>query len=259
MSTLSSLWREEVAGRRGCCCKLEAMTPKRPWLAFGLALMTTASRADGGEAFPQFAEILEKILHVLQTAGVVVVALAITWAGYRILFQHARWADVATLLIGALFIGTAPSLAVWLLYGTADGHAAPQPGVSTASKVARVLERGDIVRLEIDPRGSPDRGQAGQVSLVISSAAVNRRGRALLVPIVSTSSDVPEQPLAVHLSDGSVPTLALIDFVQTEAWQTREPRVIGRVSARSLAAVTACLRALARGAHVCDARVDVSD
>ncbi|CAJ0808355.1 hypothetical protein LMG19083_04693 [Ralstonia psammae] len=242
------------SGKRESCKRRQVDALLRLQVAGSLAMTASMSWASGGEAFTQFAETLERVFHVLQTAGVVVVALAISWAGYRILFQHARWADVATLVIGALFVGAAPSLAVWLLYGTSDGRSvAAAPAVPATPYIARMLERGDIVRFDRGLREASDAAEAARISLVISSATVNRRGRVLLVPIVSAPTDSPGQPLTVRIADGSAPTLALVDEMRTEAWLSREPQIVGRVSARSLAAVTTCVRAVAIGAHACGA------
>lgn len=59
--------------------------------------------------------ILQNVLTVLQGASAVIVAIAVITVGYRMIFQHARWSEVSNIVIGALFIGGATSIAGWLL------------------------------------------------------------------------------------------------------------------------------------------------
>jgi len=59
--------------------------------------------------------ILQSVLTVLQGASAVIVAIAVITVGYRMIFQHARWSEVSNIVIGALFIGGATSIAGWLL------------------------------------------------------------------------------------------------------------------------------------------------
>ena len=59
--------------------------------------------------------LLQNVLTMLQGIAVVAVSIAIIWVGYKLIFQQARWADVANLVFGAAFIGGATSIAHWLL------------------------------------------------------------------------------------------------------------------------------------------------
>ena len=59
--------------------------------------------------------ILQNVLTVLQGASAVIVAIAVITVGYRMIFHHARWSEVSNIVIGALFIGGATSIAGWLL------------------------------------------------------------------------------------------------------------------------------------------------
>jgi mRNA-degrading endonuclease toxin of MazEF toxin-antitoxin module len=210
--------------------------------------------ANVGGAIPQFADTIERVLSVLQAAGVVVAALAITWAGYKILFQHARWADIAMLVIGGVFIGAAPSLAVMLLYGGSSGETAV---VATAPAhkpiVATVLERGDIVQFSAGQPGACDSSDAGR-ALVMSSALFNRRGRALLVPIRSVSSDGLDRGFSVRLADTDTPDVADVDSMCTADWHARGSQIIGRASARGVAVVASCMQALSQGMYSCSGK-----
>lgn len=70
-------------------------------------------------AMPAFADgitgnagkILEQVKTGLVTLGVVVITIAIIFAGYQIAFMHKRFTDVAPIVIGAVLIGAASSIA----------------------------------------------------------------------------------------------------------------------------------------------------
>lgn len=59
--------------------------------------------------------LLQNVLSVMQGIAVVAVSIAIIWVGYKLVFQQARWSDVANIIFGAAFIGGATSIAHWLL------------------------------------------------------------------------------------------------------------------------------------------------
>jgi type IV secretion system protein VirB2 len=75
-------------------------------------------------AFPaiSFAQGFDKVnttVNNVQAAFVLisvsVVTIAIMWAGYKIIFQGARLADVANLLIGGTMIGGASAFAAYIV------------------------------------------------------------------------------------------------------------------------------------------------
>ncbi len=55
------------------------------------------------------------IQNILITISVTVVTIAIIWAGFRMLFQGARLADVANVLIATMLIGGANAMAALLV------------------------------------------------------------------------------------------------------------------------------------------------
>ena len=59
--------------------------------------------------------LLQNVFALLQGIAVVAVSIAIIWVGYKLVFQQARWSDVANIIFGAAFIGGATSIAHWLL------------------------------------------------------------------------------------------------------------------------------------------------
>lgn len=96
---------------------MKSNTPSRT-NAFVLAtLVGAALLAAPSAAFAQaeITSLLTKVVDWLKAGGLLIVTLAIMWVGYKILFAGARFADVAYVFIGALFIGSAATIAGWLM------------------------------------------------------------------------------------------------------------------------------------------------
>jgi type IV secretion system protein VirB2 len=73
-------------------------------------------------ADPAFAQITSQastILNDLSTGltalGVVICTIALMWAGFKMMFQHARFGDIANIFIGAMLVGGASTIAGVLL------------------------------------------------------------------------------------------------------------------------------------------------
>ncbi|ERJ35418.1 Major pilus subunit of type IV secretion complex (VirB2) [Burkholderia sp. AU4i] len=47
--------------------------------------------------------------------GAVVCSISIIWAGFKMMFQHARFGDIANVFIGGLFVGCATVIAAMLI------------------------------------------------------------------------------------------------------------------------------------------------
>ena len=58
---------------------------------------------------------LQRVVDLLTGAGILVVTIAIIWVGYKMVYAGARFTDVAHILIGAILIGGAATIAGWLL------------------------------------------------------------------------------------------------------------------------------------------------
>ncbi|MGA9667557.1 MAG: TrbC/VirB2 family protein [Terracidiphilus sp.] len=84
------------------------------YMASTILLMLCCGIANA-QSFTQLQSTMTSIVTLLQGAGVAVVTVAIAWAGYKMIFQHARWSDVATVVLGALLIGAAATIAQWLI------------------------------------------------------------------------------------------------------------------------------------------------
>jgi type IV secretion system protein VirB2 len=69
-------------------------------------------------AYAQLSQV-NTLLTTIQTTllgvGGVVCSISIIWAGFRMMFQHARFGDIANVFIGGLFVGCATVIAAMLI------------------------------------------------------------------------------------------------------------------------------------------------
>jgi type IV secretion system protein VirB2 len=69
-------------------------------------------------AYAQLSQV-NTLLTTIQTtllgAGGVVCSISIIWAGFKMMFQHARFGDIANVFIGGLFVGCATVIAAMLI------------------------------------------------------------------------------------------------------------------------------------------------
>ncbi|BEV13139.1 TrbC/VirB2 family protein (plasmid) [Asticcacaulis sp. DW145] len=88
-----------------------------PYVRTGLIVALTAlSMAD--PAFAQIAKlttVMDNVKAALVAIGVVAFTIAILWAGYKMAFQHAKWSEVANIVIGGVFVGGAAEIAGWII------------------------------------------------------------------------------------------------------------------------------------------------
>lgn len=72
-------------------------------------------------ASPAYAQLTQvnTLLTTIQTTllgvGGVVCSISIIWAGFKMMFQHARFGDIANVFIGGLFVGCATVIAAMLI------------------------------------------------------------------------------------------------------------------------------------------------
>lgn len=85
----------------------------RAALAFA-AVAALPYRADA-QGFDKINATITNINTILATISVGVLTVAIIWAGYKIMFQGARLADVANILIGGTFVGGAAAFASYIV------------------------------------------------------------------------------------------------------------------------------------------------
>ena len=87
---------------------------KKYLLPLTLALVSTQVLAAGGTG-ANVESLFRSILTTLQGLGVVVVTIAIIWAGYKVLFKGVAIQEIGGPLAGAILIGAAPWLADLIL------------------------------------------------------------------------------------------------------------------------------------------------
>ncbi|MBN3787509.1 TrbC/VirB2 family protein [Burkholderia sp. Ac-20353] len=63
----------------------------------------------------QVSTLLNTIQATLLGVGGVICSISIIWAGFRMMFQHARFGDIANVFIGGVFVGCATVIAGMLI------------------------------------------------------------------------------------------------------------------------------------------------
>jgi type IV secretion system protein VirB2 len=72
-------------------------------------------------ATPAFAQISKvntvtaNVQAVLTGVAVTIFTIMIIWAGFKMGFQHAKWAEVSNIVIGGILVGGAAGIAAWLI------------------------------------------------------------------------------------------------------------------------------------------------
>lgn len=80
--------------------------------ASALALLSQAVLAQG---FDKINTTVTNVNTILVTISIAVVTIAIIWAGFKMIFQGARLADVANVLIGGTLVGGAAAFASYIV------------------------------------------------------------------------------------------------------------------------------------------------
>ena len=80
--------------------------------AIAFALLPALARAQG---FDKINTTVTNVQTILVTISIAVVTIAIIWAGFKMIFQGARLADVANVLIGGTLIGGAAAFASYIV------------------------------------------------------------------------------------------------------------------------------------------------
>ena len=81
-------------------------------IATSVALLPNLALAQG---FDKVNTTVTNVNAILVTISVAVVTIAIIWAGFKMIFQGARLADVANVLIGGTLIGGAAAFASFIV------------------------------------------------------------------------------------------------------------------------------------------------
>jgi type IV secretion system protein VirB2 len=85
-----------------------------PVVAIALALAAFGPLAMA-QGFDKIEETVTNVYDILVVISVAVVTIAIIWAGFKMIFQGARLADVANVLIGGTLVGGAAAFAAFIV------------------------------------------------------------------------------------------------------------------------------------------------
>ncbi len=77
-----------------------------------LAALPSVALAQG---FDKINTTVSNVNTILVTISIAVVTIAIIWAGFKMIFQGARLADVANVLIGGTLVGGAAAFASYIV------------------------------------------------------------------------------------------------------------------------------------------------
>ena len=83
--------------------------------SIGMALALLTSRFAIAQGFDKINTTVTNVNTILVTISIAVVTIAIIWAGFKMIFQGARLADVANVLIGGTLVGGAAAFASYIV------------------------------------------------------------------------------------------------------------------------------------------------
>lgn len=78
-------------------------------------LIAAAAPAVRAQGFDKINTTVTNVNTILVTISIAVVTIAIIWAGFKMIFQGARLADVANVLIGGTLVGGAAAFASYIV------------------------------------------------------------------------------------------------------------------------------------------------
>ncbi|CAG4910894.1 TrbC/VirB2 family protein [Paraburkholderia saeva] len=108
-SVLLNRWKHVSAASNGAWSSRRAARR----VAAGVAALLATSPA--WAQLSQVNTLLTTIQTTLLGVGGVICSISIIWAGFRMMFQHARFGDIANVFIGGLFVGCATVIAGMLI------------------------------------------------------------------------------------------------------------------------------------------------
>jgi type IV secretion system protein VirB2 len=88
--------------------------PRLNHVPFAL-LGTVAPALANAQGFDKINTTVTNVNTILVTISIAVVTIAIIWAGFKMIFQGARLADVANVLIGGTLVGGAAAFASYIV------------------------------------------------------------------------------------------------------------------------------------------------
>jgi type IV secretion system protein VirB2 len=100
---------------------MQAITKKRLALAGAIAGYAIAASPTYAFQIQQLTSGLDWIKTTITGIGVVVMVIAIMWVGFKMMFQHAKWSEVAMIFFGGILIGGAAAIGPQLFGGGTAG------------------------------------------------------------------------------------------------------------------------------------------
>lgn len=91
------------------------LSDRKTALAIILATSSLMFTVPACAQLSQVNTLLNTIQTTLLSVGGVICSISIIWAGFRMMFQHARFGDIANVFIGGLFVGCATVIAGMLI------------------------------------------------------------------------------------------------------------------------------------------------
>ena len=82
---------------------------------FSCVLLLLLPQLTFAQGFDKINTTVTNVNTILVTISIAVVTIAIIWAGFKMIFQGARLADVANVLIGGTLIGGAAAFASYIV------------------------------------------------------------------------------------------------------------------------------------------------
>ena len=93
----------------------EMQSSARAAAAAALAAIAQLPQLALAQGFDKINTTVTNINTILVTISIAVVTIAIIWAGFKMIFQGARLADVANVLIGGTLVGGAAAFASYIV------------------------------------------------------------------------------------------------------------------------------------------------
>ena len=93
--------------------RIRLFVPQRH-IATALLMLAAASKS-WAQGFDKINTTVTNVNTILVTISIAVVTIAIIWAGFKMIFQGARLADVANVLIGGTLVGGAAAFASFIV------------------------------------------------------------------------------------------------------------------------------------------------
>ncbi|AJX96256.1 TrbC/VirB2 family protein [Burkholderia pseudomallei] len=104
-----------ISKRRAKFFEITALSDRQTARRVASAVVALLLASPAWAQLSQVNTLLSTIQTTLLGVGGVICSISIIWAGFRMMFQHARFGDIANVFIGGLFVGCATVIAGMLI------------------------------------------------------------------------------------------------------------------------------------------------